>query len=62
MDLIKIELEKLSKGHVTSMFGIVVMRIGDRFTFGETINIRHRGVDINAASEGIYLLGKNRTA
>jgi len=54
MDLIKIELAKLNRGHVTTMYGIVVMRIGNNFNFGETINVRAKGVGIVEASRGIY--------
>jgi hypothetical protein len=61
MDLVKIELEKLSRGHVRSINGIVVMRIADRFIFGETINIRAAGVDIDTASSGIHEMARRRS-
>jgi hypothetical protein len=60
MDLVKIELEKLSRGHVRSINGIVVMRVADRFVFGETINIRASGVDINTAAAGIHEFARSR--
>ena len=59
MDLIKIALKKITIGHVTSMFGIVVMRRGhDSFLIGETINIKHAGMKIDAAARGIYELSR----
>ena len=58
MDLIKIQLEKLSRGHVTSFFGIVVMRRADRYIFGESINIKSHGVSLDDAAKGIYELSR----
>ena len=60
MDLIKIALAKISRGHATSYCGIVVMRVGDKFTFGETINIRSRGENIDDAAKGIYNMMRQR--
>ena len=59
MDFIKIELQKLSRGHVRVINGVCVMRIGDRYIAGETINIRSQGEDIESAAKTVYELGKS---
>ena len=56
MDLIREALEKLSKGHVTTMWGIVVLRRGDTYVYGESINIRDTGRNLECAVNGIYQL------
>ena len=59
MDLIKIVLEKLRPGHVTQLYGIVVLRRGDSFVCGETINIRATGASIDDTAEHIYAMSRN---
>ena len=51
MDLVIKMLEKLPKGHVTTMYGCIVIRIGDRYIVGrESVSIRAAGKSINEAA------------
>jgi hypothetical protein len=54
MDIMRKMLERISKGHATTHWGLVIMRIGDRYTFGETINIRDKGLPLDEAVLAIY--------
>ena len=59
-DLVFEQLLKMKHGRATIMFGLVVMRTGERFLVGETINIRDRGVDAEAAAAEIRAITRNR--
>ena len=54
METIRKQLEKLSRGHVAIMWGLCVMRVGETFLVGETINIRHERVTFDEATKQIF--------
>lgn len=51
MDLAIKMLEKTKKGFATVMFDKVVIRIGDRYSVGETASIRHAELTIEEAAK-----------
>ena len=54
MDIIKIQLEKIGKGCVTSMWDMVVLRVGDRFAVGRSVSIHQVSLTIDEAVEVLY--------
>ena len=59
MDLIKKQLENLKRGHITTRWGLVIMRIANNYIVGETINPRSKSVSIEEAAETIYKLSRS---
>lgn len=49
MDLVHKILAGMKKGHVTSLYGYIVIRIGDRYIVGESPSIREPGLTIEQA-------------
>ena len=49
MDIVKQILEHMKKGHATTLYGAVVIRVGDSYIVGMSPSIRDRGVGIDAA-------------
>lgn len=54
MDLVIKQLETMKKGHATTMFGLVVIRIGDKYIVGVSPSIREDGKSLLEAAELIY--------
>lgn len=44
-------LANMKKGHVTILWGKVVIRIGDKFIVGENPSIRESGIEIEQAAK-----------
>ena len=53
MDLLLKLLPTISKGHVTSKFGPCVLRIGDRYSVGETVSIRTATLTLEEAAAAV---------
>lgn len=54
MDLIRMRLESMSNGSVTTAWDLVVYRVADRFVVGETIKLSGERMEIEAATLAIY--------
>jgi hypothetical protein len=50
METARKALESMKKGTATILWGRIVMRVGDRYLVGETINIHAAGVSIDEAA------------
>lgn len=55
MDIVKILLLKMKRGHAGVICDLVVIRVGDKYIVGESPSVREKGIDIDAAAEKIYL-------
>lgn len=51
MDLVIKNLERISKGHATTLYDFVVIRVGDRYIVGKSPSIRERGVSLEDAAK-----------
>lgn len=59
METIRKQLELMKRGHVTTMWGIIVLRRNGLFVVGKTINIRSAGVGINEAAKEVFELSRD---